>query len=455
MYKRIKNRQLTFEDFNQPLGLKKDPENRWVKMADLINWNELEEKYASMFSSHTGNVAKSLRMALGSLIIQIKYNFSDEELIFQLIENPYYQYFIGLPSYQEEAPFDSSTLVLFRKRITAEMMIEANECLLRDNPSKDDGDDDDNDPKSGLNNQCDSDTPKNKGTLIVDATCSPSNIRYPLDFSLLNEARKKLEQILDRYCKSYNLLKPRMYKSEARKNYLALAKSKKRSRSKIRKTIRKQLGYVKRNLGYLYKFMSEGYAPTSKEITLLETIMKLYEQQEYMYTNKTHKVDNRIVSIQQPWLRPIVRGKIKNPVEFGTKFDMSVDEYGYARVEKLSFDPYNESVDLQDYIESYYKRTGRYPKRVLVDQIYRTKGNRKYCKGKGIRLSGPKLGRPSKNAEFDKAVEYQDNVDRIEVERQFSLGKRCYGLGLIKTKLKETTMTSITLSVFVMNLFKI
>lgn len=241
-----------------------------------------------MFSSYTGNVAKSLRMALGSLIIQIKYNFSDKELIFQLIENPYYQYFIGLPSYQKETPFDSSTLVLFRKRITAEMMIEANECLIRDNSSKDGGDDDNNDPKSGSNNQCDSYTPKNKGTLIVNATFSPSNIRYPIDFSLLNEARKKLEQILDRYCKDYNLLKPKMYKTEARKNYLALAKSKKRSKSKIKKTIRKQLGYVKRNLGYLYKFMSEGYAPTSKKSLYL----KQYEQQEYMYTNKTHKFDN-------------------------------------------------------------------------------------------------------------------------------------------------------------------
>lgn len=453
MYKRAESRQITFEDFNQPMGLEMNPENRWVKMAELINWFELEEKYASLFTSDTGNVAKPLRMALGSLIIQTKYAFSDEELISQLTENPYYQYFIGLPGYQGEKPFDSSTLVLFRKRITAEIMIEANECLLRDVQSKDD--DDETGPGSGTNNASDSDAPVNKGSLIVDATCAPSNIRYPLDFSLLNEARVKLEEIIDRFSKDYDLLKPRTYKIEARKNYLTLAKSKKKSMVKIRKTIRKQLGYVKRDLGYLFKFMSEGYAPTSKEITLLETIMKLYEQQEYMYNNKTHSVANRIVSIQQPWLRPIVRGKTKTPVEFGVKFDMSVDEHGYARVEMLSFDPYNESTYLQGIIEAYHERTGRYPERVLVDQIYRTRKNRNFCKERNIRLSGPKLGRPSKDAEYDKKVEYQDNVDRIEVERQFSLGKRCYSLGLIKTKLKETTLTSITLSIFVMNLFKI
>lgn len=48
-----------------------------------------------------------------------------------------------------------------------------------------------------------------------------------------------------------------------------------------------------------------------------------------------------------------------------------------------------------------------------------------------------------------------DNTDRIEVERYFSRSKRCYGLGCIVTKLEETLLTSIALSVFVSNLFKI
>ena len=453
MYKRIKDKQITFEDFNQLMGLKMNPENRWIKMANCIPWERFEEEYASLFPSDTGNVAKPFQMALGSLIIQTKYSHSDEELTKQITENPYYQYFIGLSGYQETAPFDSSTLVSFRKRITAEMLIEANEWLLQANEPVTEAEDD-FDSGSG-NGQSDEEEPQNVGTLTLDATCAPSNIRYPQDFALLNEARVKLEQIIDRFCDDHPLSKPRMYRKEARKNYLALAKSKKRSKKKIRKTIRKQLGYVNRDLGYLFVFMSAGYAPTSTEITLLATIMVLYEQQNYMYKNKTHSVENRIVSIQQPWLRPIVRGKTKSPVEFGVKFDMSVDEHNHARIEKLSFDPYNESTCLQEVVERYKERTGKYPERVLVDQIYRTRKNRSYCKDRGIRLSGPKLGRPSKNTEYDKKIEYQDNVDRIEVERQFSLGKRCYNLGLIKTKLKGTTMTSIALSVFVMNLFKI
>lgn len=165
MYKPIDKLQRSFLDFNQPMGLHMNPDNRWIKMADRIPWDEFEIKYAELFPSDTGNVAKPLRMALGALIIQTKFQFSDREFVEQITENPYLQYFIGLPSYQEKAPFD--------------------------------------------------------------ATCAPANIRYPQDISLLNEAREKLETIIYRFCKSYGLPLPRRYRKRARKDYLAFAKSKK------------------------------------------------------------------------------------------------------------------------------------------------------------------------------------------------------------------------------------
>lgn len=170
-----------------------------------------------------------------------------------------------------------------------------------------------------------------------------------------------------------------------------------------------------------------------------------------MYDNKVHSVANRIVSISQPYIRPIVRGKAKAPTEFGAKFDMSIDERGLARIEYLSFDAYNESDVLASAIEKYYKRTGHYPARVLADKIYRNRANLGYCKERGIRLSGPALGRPKKESCDERQITYQDAVDRIEVERGFSLAKRCYGLGLVKTKLDTTTRSSISLSIIAMN----
>ena len=457
MYKSSDKSQSSFLDFNQPMGLHMNPDNRWVKMADSIPWEVFEKKYKRLFKVKTGNVAKPLRTALGALIIQTKFQYSDRELVEQITENPYLQYFIGLPGYREEAPFDASTLVLFRKRINAQMIAEANEYILSNQNKKED-DDTPKPPTGGgtSSNPLSDSEPENEGTLILDATCAPVNIRYPQDVSLLNEAREKLETIIYRFHKSYGLELPRRYAKRARKDYLAFAKCRKHTAKKIRKALRQQLSYVKRNIRYLEKFMADGYVLQPKEIPLLLTIFRLYEQQQYMYDNKVHSVENRIVSIMQPWIRPIVRGKLNSAVEFGVKLDISIDSDGYARIEKTSFDAYNESACLKDAIERFKERVGHYPERVLADQIYRTRENRSFCKEKGIRLSGPKLGRPNPTTvKTDKKVEYQDNTDRIEVEREFSREKRCYGMGRIVTKLEETQLTSIALSVFVANLFKI
>ena len=457
MYKSSDKSQSSFLDFNQPIGLHMNPNNRWIKMADAIPWDVFEKKYKRLFKVKTGNVAKPLRTALGALIIQTKFQYSDRELVEQITENPYLQYFIGLPGYQEEPPFDASTLVLFRKRINAQMIAEANEYILSNQNKKDD----DDDPKPPMGGGTPDESPSdsksdNEGTLILDATCAPVNIRYPQDVSLLNEAREKLETIIYRFCKSYGLLLPRRYSKRARKDYLAFAKSKKHTAKKIRKAMHRQLSYVKRDIGYLDEFMADGYAPQQGEISLLLTIFKLYEQQQYMYDNKVHSVENRIVSISQPWIRPIVRGKSNAAVEFGAKLDISIDSDGYARIEKISFDAYNESASLKEAVERFQKRTGHYPERILADQIYRTRENRSFCKENGIRLSGPKLGHPNLvTNKTDKKLEYQDNTDRIAVEREISTEKRCYGLGSIVTKLEETQLTSIALSVFVANLFKI
>ena len=96
-----------------------------------------------------------------------------------------------------------------------------------------------------------------------------------------------------------------------------------------------------------------------------------------------------------------------------------------------------------------------YPERALADKIYRNRENPTYCKLHSIRLSGPSLGRPRKNVVIDKKTEYMYNADRVEVERSFSLAKRCYGLGRIMLKLDSTTRSSIVLSILVMNIARI
>jgi len=438
--------QLSFFQFNASCGMQLDSQNEWVKNANRLPWKAWEASYASMFPGIKGCVAKPCRMVLGSFVIQQRMGFSDRGLVKQIQENPYYQYFIGLESFQHTPPFAPTLLVEWRKRIDVSFVIKANDALC------------DAMPKGQRNKK--SFGLKSRGTLVAtqvcDATVAPQNIRFPQDTSLLNEARTKLEKMIDWFCSEYGLQKPRTYRKVAHKEYLAFAKSKKPSIDRIRATIGQQLGYVRRDLKYVDGFVQNGYEMDKKFRDDLETIRKVYEQQKYMLENNTHKVPERIVSISQPYVRPVVRGKVSKPTEFGAKLHLSVDEYGFARIEYLSFDAYNEGPMLIKTLEAYKYHHGCYPDRVLVDQIYRTRPNIAFCQKNSIRISGPRLGRPARNEEArkkDAKIAAQDNTDRIQIERYFSIAKRRNGMGLITKKREDTSLTTIALSVLVTNIF--
>lgn len=403
MYKFERYRQIGLADFNQPLGLKMNPENRWVKKAETIPWDAIEERYAKLFPSKTGMPAKPLRTVQGSLIIQKQLGFSDRELIEEISENLYLQYFIGLPGFQTVPPFVPSLLVEFRKRLNEYILREINEMIIAYNTP--------DDPTPGGGSQSDAD--ENAGTMILDASCAPQKISFPQDINILNEAREDLE------------------------------------------AIKKQLQYIRRDRKYLDEFLKKECEPTPKQAARLTVIDQVYERQKYMYDNRVHSVPDRIVNIRQPYIRPIVRGKAATPVEFGAKFDLSLDEKGMAQIEKMSFDAYNESDVLISAVQHFLERTGHYPERVLADKIYQNRANLQFCKARGIRLSGLALGRPLKNAKTDKKTEYADNADRIAIEQVFALAKQKYVLGLITSKLDQTTRSSIALSVIAMNVDQI
>lgn len=131
MYRKEEQVQIPTENFDLPFEGKLSEENRWVIMASLIPWSEFEEEYASIFSEDIGAPAKSFRMALGALIIKEKLGISDRETIEQITENPYLQYFIGMSSYNHNAPFDASMLVHFRQRIGIELVNKINQKMVK------------------------------------------------------------------------------------------------------------------------------------------------------------------------------------------------------------------------------------------------------------------------------------------------------------------------------------
>jgi len=183
----------------------------------------------------------------------------------------------------------------------------------------------------------------------------------------------------------------------------------------------------------------------------LGTIRNLYVQQKRMYDERTHKVDSRIVSIAQPWLRPIVRGKANAAVEFGAKV-ATVRIGGFSFVIHMDYENFPEAQYLEKSAEEYRRMFGFYPKTIIGDKIYGNRNNRNYCKSKGIRLSGPGLGRKSEDVkEAEKEQIYLDSGKRNAIEGDYGTEKRKYGMDRIKAKLDNTTLTAISVGNFVKN----
>jgi len=455
--------QLEFEDFHLPFGGRLRSDNRWVRLAKLIPWTKVEKVYASSLAgTGQGAPAMSVRVALGALIIKERLGSSDEETVEQIRENHYLQYFLGLKHYEDEQLFHPTMFVYFRKRFPSDTLNRINEMITsaameqRKAKSKNSKNDKDKPQGSSVSN--------NKGKLLVDATCAPEDITFPTDMKLLNKAREHSEQIIDELHKHMpqGTKKPRTYRRKARKEFLSISKSKRVHKNKLRKSIRKQLSYLGRNL--------KSIAEQNKMISLLQlshqqykkllVISEVYRQQKYMYDHRSLRIDDRIVSINKPHVRPIKRGKAGSSTEFGAKISASVVE-GFVFADRISWNNFNESTDLIDQINAYKARHGFYPESVHADKIYRTQGNRRFCKKHGIRMSGPKLGRPPKPTEENKATlqeasrqARQDELDRIPIEGKFGLGKRRYGLNRIMTKLSFTSKTSIAIIFLVMNLQK-
>jgi hypothetical protein len=441
MYK-FSDNQISFTDFNMPNGVELNPENRWVKKAELIPWNEIELRYAKFFTNKKGNVAKPLRMALGAVLIYSAYSsFSDEEVVNMIQENPYMQFFCGLPEYTDERPFDPSLMVYFRKRLTPEIIGEINEMIIAENTVAE--------PKNdNKNNDDDND---NYGDLIVDSTCAPQNIKFPQDINLLNESRENLEAMIDKLHKQKGGVKPRTYRKNARRDYLNCVRKKNKKQKQIRKAIKQQIHYMCRDFNFVLDYLNVGCELSDKDLERFNVISVLYDQQLEMYHENSHSCDNRIVSLHQPWVRPIIRGKSASKVEFGAKLDISVSD-GFTRLEHTSFDAYNEGKNLIDIILRFKNRTGHFPKRVLADKIYRNRDNIKFCQEHGIEFLGKPLGRPRKDYIPDKKAIHKSEKDRIEVERKFSQAKGSHGLAKIKMRLKETSLTAIALSVLALNI---
>jgi transposase, IS5 family len=484
-------KQLTLPGFDTPPDMILDPNNRWAKLSECIPWDDLAQSYHKKLSSTLGRPAKDARIVIGAVIIKHKLSVSDDETVEQIRENPYLQYFIGLKGFQSEAPFAPSLFVEVRKRMGQTVFDEFHEAIIDAiGPGQArqivKAEDDDDDKDSGVTALNDSEAaprdnaetitaeqslsdglPRNHGKLIVDASVVEQAIRFPTDLGLLNEARELSERIIDElhaHSSRPQKRKPRTYREVARKSYLSVAKLKRPSNKRRRIGIRQQLQFLRRNLGHIETMLTE--YPYGTPLPLPNWLLRrywvlphLYEQQYAMYVTHTRRCDDRIVSISQPYIRPIIRGKQGKTVEFGAKISASLTGRGLAHVDKLHWNAQHEGHDLQGQVEAYKKRYGCYPEAVIADTAYGSRDNRSFLKQRNIRFAGKPLGRPPKITPENedemkrlKAQRRQEYRQRIPIEGKFGQGKYGYRLNNIRARRADTSTAWINSIFLVMNL---
>ncbi|NBT63557.1 MAG: IS5/IS1182 family transposase, partial [Planctomycetia bacterium] len=403
--------------------------------------------------------------------------------------NPYLQYFCGLKGFSIQAPFAPSLLVEIRKRMGVDVFEQLHQAIINQlerrtqpvDPTTD-GDNASSDlteptsvtetstetavdsTESDIISDQKQEPITHQGRLLLDATVAEQGIRFPTDLSLLNESREISERLIDElYALSSLTKKPRTYRKIARSAYLAIVKQRRPGPKKIRKGVKEQLQYLQRNLATVESLLNERSNPaiplSPKKLKQYWVIQHIYSQQAEMYRTKSHRCDDRIVSIHQPHVRSIIRGKLNKSVEFGAKMSVSLTAQGLARVDHIRWDAFNEGGDLETQVEAYLRRYGFYPEAVVADPVYGTQKNRAYLKDKGIRYAGKALGRPKKVTEQnreqlkrDKQQRQADYRQRIPIEGKFGQGKRAYGLNQIQAKTARTSEAWINSIFFVMNL---
>jgi hypothetical protein len=462
--------QLTICGFETPFEQALTSDNRWVKLSKLLPWDKMVAQYNKSFKSTEGRPPINGRIIIGAVIIKHMLKLSDRETVQQIQENVFMQYFLGYSTFTNEAPFSPTLFVEIRERLSLEVMGSINEVVIAhhfDNENMAAKQPPDNEPPDKPMPQqepveptasivtntipTEQSKPVNKGKLLMDATVAPQNITFPTDLKLLNAAREKSEELIDKlYSKDlHGSVKPRTYRHIARKDFLNTAKKKSKSAKEIYKANGRQLRFLKRSLAHIEALLKPytRFPLKRKDYKYLLVLHTVYEQQCQMHSTRTQRVDDRIVNIHQPHVRPIVRGKDGKKVEFGSKLQVSLSD-GFTLIDKLSWDNFNEGGWLMQSVEMYKKRFGYYPATVLADKIYCTRENRKYLKQYNIELRAKPLGRPSKEALHNQV----SPGERNPIEGKFGQAKAGYNMECIKAKLRTTSESWIASIILVLNL---
>jgi len=410
-------------------------ESRLGKLHSVIPFKELASHFR-YFKSNKPQGCKAfftLEGGLGLMFLKHELGFSDEKLIERLNSDWQLQLFCGIRLLGRKIK-DKDIVGRWRRFFGTHMDMDALQDKLAQHWSTD---------------------MDNTDILLDDATCYESDVKYPTDVKLLYDCSEWLfKQIMERS----NLLGLRAPKKDhynkLRKRMRSYLMMKKKRRKKRKRLIKSLLHWVDKWQQHLQGILDKGRAFNiglkDRFYKRLRTTRIVYFQQLYMFENNVRKVANRIVSLYKPYLRPIVRGKERKPVEFGAKAHISQVD-GINFIEHLNFNAFHEGNRMLLSLANHQKRFGKCSK-YGADRIYATNRNRKSCKALDIQTSFVRKGAAAKDEtqrQQMRAILSKERSTRLE--GSFGTEKRHYLFGRVRARLETTEIAWIFFSIHTAN----
>ena len=415
-----------------PFGGKLDENNRWLRVSELIPWDELEDEYRRHFSD-VGRPAKDAQLVIGLLLLKHMTGLSDEGLVEEVSENPYMQAFCGFTEFVTDEALDSSTLSKLREKLGLEFFKQLE--------------------KKTYKVLIERKIIRAKG-MLVDATVFPEEIRYPNDVGLLNTVREWLVRTIRRMGKVVGK-KPRTYSRRARQEYLRFSKRKNKTKKAIAKAKKAMLQYVRRNLKQMKEIVRsarrKGLEVKGRIISRLRVAERIVSQQWEMYRRKVNRIAERIVSFHRPYVRPIKRGKQGKEVEFGGKGALSQVD-GFLFLDYFAHEAYAEQNVTGLHLGGYVERLGKLPPSFTGDQKYGTRENRELMGELEIRESFKPLGRKAKEVWRNDRWFRNKQKERNRIEGSLGHGKEHYGLDRVRYSVKGGSEIWVRAGILAMNL---
>jgi len=330
------------ELFHIRLDVVCDPTNSLVKLADRIDWDGLDEKFASLYAED-GRPATATRMMIGLTLLQSLYGLGEDDVVNRWPENPYWQYLCGETFFQHRPPIVRSGLSKWRKRIKSKGM----EALLQQTLVV------------GLDVGAVKQTSLKR--VSVDTTVQPKAIAHPTDAKLLNRSRERLVNLAKK--EDVNLRQ-----SYKRKGPQAVLKAGRYAHARQMNRMRKQVKFLRTYLGRIVRDVERKADNMSEalrdELNLAKRLIKQQRNDK-----------NKLYSLHEPHVACISKGKAHKKYEFGNKVSVCVtNKEGFILgTQGLEGNPYDGHT-LKGALDQATRLTGTRPQRCYVDRGYRGHG---------------------------------------------------------------------------------